>query len=556
MNTDDALPKLNGESPSPMGSPTISDEGTTMATTAPPVMRSTIKSVILVLSCSFAFLINTANNTIMSISLSTIGRELHIQEVQLQWLVSAYPLSAGCLLLIFGRLADLHGKKKTFLLGAFTLAAFTLGCGFANDPVTLDILRGFQGVGASAILPSSLGILAEAFPPSRARSIAFSVFAAGAPVGAAFGLAVGGVLTQMTKYTWRATFFMQAGLTAFCFIGGLMSIDPDKPSTEVDRRTDWLGAALVTVGLVLIVFVLGQGEVAPQQWATPYIIALLIVGVFLIVVFVFWQRYLEKVQNTPNAPYSLWTPPPLMKISVWGRARGRFAVMLIVAFLTWCSFFAWNLWVQLYYQNLLGYSALAAVLRLLPLNICGTICTVVVALLVGRISAIYLIVAGTLGSAVGALLFAVIKPEVTYWAYAFPSITITVVGVDLIFAAGSLFIAKISLPHEQGVAGALFQTMTQLGTAVGVAVSTVVFNRVSLRQPQRIPTLKSYQAAQWSAFAFGVLATILALVFFRGVGIVGQEKRGFVEDGDRNRLSESTGEIEGMVPRSSKTETV
>ncbi|KAG6811560.1 hypothetical protein H0H92_006864 [Tricholoma furcatifolium] len=158
--------------------------------------RSTFKSVVLVMTCTFAMV--SANNTSVSISLSTVGRAFHIQEVQLQWLVSAYPLSSGCLLLVCGRLADLYGRKKTFFLGSLLLAAFTLGCGFAQDSITLDILRGFQGIGAAATIPASLGILAHAFPPSRARSVAFATFAAGAPVGAAFGMALGGVLTQET----------------------------------------------------------------------------------------------------------------------------------------------------------------------------------------------------------------------------------------------------------------------------------------------------------------------------------------------------------------------
>ncbi|KAG5653776.1 hypothetical protein H0H81_010617 [Sphagnurus paluster] len=160
--------------------------------------RSGLKSVILVLTCTFAMIVNSANNTAVSISLSTIGRDLHIEDSQLQWLVSAYPLSSGCLLLVLGRLADLYGRKKTFILGSISLAAFTLGCAFARDSMTLDILRGFQGIGAAATIPASLGILAHAFPPSRARSVAFSTFAAGAPLGAALGMALGGVLTQET----------------------------------------------------------------------------------------------------------------------------------------------------------------------------------------------------------------------------------------------------------------------------------------------------------------------------------------------------------------------
>ncbi|RDB16369.1 hypothetical protein Hypma_002885 [Hypsizygus marmoreus] len=547
-----------------------------------PPKRSMFKSVVLVLTCTFAMIVNSANNTAVAISLSTIGRELNVDETQLEWLVSAYPLSSGCLLLVFGRLADLYGRKKTFILGSFVLAAFTLGCAFANDSITLDILRGFQGIGAAATIPASLGILAHAFPPSKARSIAFSTFAAGAPVGAAFGMALGGVLTQITDKTWRSPFHLETGLTVLCLLGGLASFDADLPSTEVDRRIDWLGAFLVTAGLVLIVFVLGQGEIAPQRWKTPYIIALLVLGVFLIVIFLFWQSYLEQIalasspastpssrrssisltsnpkdlthvsdnetaknnngtddpnnehaSDSPNKPKdrrSWMTPPPLMKISLWRRAKGRFAVMMAIAFLTWCSFLAWGYWSQLYYQSYIGYSPVRTVVRLLPMFVSGIICNMLVAVLIGYIPMLYLVVTGTLGTSLACLLFAVIRPASPYWAFGFPGAIVSVIGADFVFAAGTLFIAKVAEHNEQSLAGALFQTMTQLGTSLGVTVTTVIFNRVTLRKatlqdPHPAPTLESYKAAQWGAFAFGILATLLTIVFFRGVGVVGHRKK-------------------------------
>ncbi|KAG6866162.1 hypothetical protein C0991_008116 [Blastosporella zonata] len=528
--------------------------------------RSTFKSIVLVVTCTFAMVVNvglppvkSANNTSVSISLSTVGRDLHIDENQLEWLVSAYPLSSGCLLLVCGRLADLYGRKKTFVVGSTLLAAFTLGCGFAQDSLTLDILRGFQGIGAAATIPASLGILAHAFPPSRARSIAFSTFAAGAPVGAAFGMALGGVLTQVTKPTWRSPFFFEAGLTVLCLIGGIISFDADLPSQEVDRRVDWLGALLVTAGLVLIVFVLGQGEIAPQQWKTPYIIALLIVGVLLIVVFLFWQLHLERVQEQREEHFKLgddadaselsintlsWlSPPPLMKVSLWARAKGRFAVMMCIAFMTWCSFLSWNFWAQLYYQNYHGYTPILTVIRFLPMFVSGIICNMVVAAIISYIPILYLIAFGTMGTSIAALLFAVIDPNATYWAFGFPAAVISVFGADFVFASGTLFIAKVAQPHEQSLAGALFQTMTQLGTSLGVTVTTVIFNRITLQQTGSsvgTPPLLSYQAAQWGAFAFGVLSMALAIVFFRGVGIVGHRKSDVIQQNNAEDEQEKT----------------
>ncbi|KAG6908440.1 hypothetical protein DXG01_004523 [Tephrocybe rancida] len=523
--------------------------------------RSTFKSVVLVLTCTFAMIVNSANNTSVSISLSTVARDFNIEENQLEWLVSAYPLSSGCLLLVCGRLADLYGRKKTFVIGSTLLTAFTLGCGFAQNSITLDILRGFQGIGAAATIPASLGILAHAFPPSRARSVAFSTFAAGAPIGAALGMAIGGVLTEITAPTWRSPYYLEAGLTVLCLIGGVISFDPDLPSQEVDRRVDWLGALLVTAGLVLIVFVLGQGEIAPQGWKTPYIIACLIVGVLLVAVFLCWQLYLERIQEQREAlsksnrdsldttqlsahvlsTRSWLSPPPLMKVSLWARAKGRFAAMMCIAFLTWCSFLSWNFWAQLYYQNYRGYSPILTVIRFLPMFVSGILCNVVVATIISYVPILYLIAFGTLGTSLAALLFAVINPESSYWAFGFPAAVISVFGADFVFASGTLFIAKVAEPHEQSLAGALFQTMTQLGTSLGVTVTTVIFNRITLKtgSDAASPPLPSYRAAQWGAFAFGVLSMLLAIVFFRGVGIVGHQKKALREDGPIHEQDET-----------------
>ena len=133
----------------------------------------------------------------------------------------------------------------------------------------------------------------------------------------------------------------------------------DSPSAELDRRVDWMGAVLVTAGVVCIMFVLGQGDLAPQKWKTPCesrfrpalmpfvqycladIIALLIVGVALLVAFIVWEDYLGRKT----------TLPPLMRLDIWTRARGKFAAVQIIAFLEWSSFMSWILWVQLYYQS-------------------------------------------------------------------------------------------------------------------------------------------------------------------------------------------------------------
>jgi MFS family permease len=501
--------------------------------------RSRLRSIFIVITCTAAMVVNISNTTSVSISLPTIEKDLVIEEEQLQWLVSAYSLSSGCLLLFFGRLADLYGRKKAFMIGTLCQIAFSLGCGFAQDGLTLAVLRGFQGIGGSATIPSALGILAHAFPPSRARSIAFATFAAGAPVGGAFGMIIGGVLTQLTSPHWRSIFYMAAATSAVIGVSGLISFDADVPSSEVVKRVDWIGASLVTVGLVLIVFVLAQGEIASDGWKTPYIIVLLVLGVILLAVFLVWEWKLERIiEEDPSRATSMWTPPPLMKLSLWTRAKGRMAVILVIAFLNWSAFIGWSFWVQLYYQNYLLLTPVETMIRFIPMFIVGCLCNFFVAMVVAKLPLVIFVVSGTLLTATAAILFALIDPSVTYWAFCFPSTVLIVFGADFVYSSGTIFIAKTSLPHEHSVAGALFQTMTQIGTAFGLTISTIVFNTVVDSESAKLGVtvnssgtnapmsaqLVGYHDAQWTSAAFALMAALLAALFLRSVGIVGHNR--------------------------------
>ncbi|KAG1852786.1 major facilitator superfamily domain-containing protein [Suillus subalutaceus] len=464
--------------------------------------------------------VNTANTSSVSISLPAIEKDLNITEVQLQWLVSAYSLSSGCLLLFFGRLADVWSEKGVHDRSIYTVI---------TSGITLIILRAFQGLGTAATIPSAvsilytlnwnshavcqLGILAHAFPPSRIRSIAFATFLAGAPVGGAFGMTIGGVLTQISSTHWRSPFYLVAVMSALTGISGMISFDADVTSTEA---VDWIGASLVTIGLVLIVFVLGQGEVASQGWKTPYIIILLIVGIVMVLLFLLWERYLEQAIDDPSRAPSAWSPPPLMRLSLWTREKGRMAAILAIAFLNWFGFMSWSFWVQLYYQNYLLLTPMQTMLRFIPLFVVGCLCNV-------RWQIAFALtcrpVSGTLLTASAAILFALIDPTATYWAFGFPATVIVVFGADFVYSSGTIFIAKITLPHERSVSGALFQTVTQLGIAVGLAVSTLVSNIVVKNESAdvgvtvnsagtnapRSAHLKGYRSAQWTCASFALM---------------------------------------------------
>ncbi len=208
-----------------------------------------------------------------------------------------------------------------------------------------------------------------------------------------------------------------------------------------------------------------------------------------------------------------------MKPSMWKRAHGRFAVMQIIACVNWAAFTTWQVWVQLYYQTYLDLSPIQTMPRMIPVSVMGLVAIIIVALIIGRVDVMYIIATGTLMTGFADGLFALINPKAPYWAFAFPSSCLSPLGADFMFSAGTLFIAKVSHPHEQSVAGALFQAMTQIGSAIGVSVSTIVFNGVLKAQSSRLgialdaqkdntplsAQLKAYKAAMWTGFSFGIL---------------------------------------------------
>ena len=174
-------------------------------------------------------------------------------------------------------------------------------------------------------------------------------------------------------------FYFTAALGAAVGVAGFIAIDNDIHSSTTDKRVDWIGAALVTTGLVLLTFALSD---APASgWSSPLILILLISGVALVVCFLLWERYLLTSTSFP----------PLMPLDIWTRAHGRFAAMLAVAFLEWACFTTLTLWAMLYYQNYRHLSPMQTMVRFLPMPVTGVICNVVVALTVGTINGAYLL---------------------------------------------------------------------------------------------------------------------------------------------------------------------
>lgn len=265
------------------------------------------------------------------IMLPSIGADLSIPASRQQMITSTYNIAMGCLILIWSRLADIYGRRRVFLAGSALFTIATLAIPFSPVEVCFYVLRALQGLGGAAITPSALGILASSFPVGKQRTYAFVAFSAASSVGSVLGNVAGGVIGGYLSWKW--VFWISAILAgtvtaaAFMVAPKISKISQDASGTEARNAVqivDWIGGVLVTLALVSLLVALSQGN--SVGWSVGWVIALLILAMLIGIVFVLWQRYLERKP----------TGIPLMKVSMF--ANFRFSAAFITIGLFYASF--------------------------------------------------------------------------------------------------------------------------------------------------------------------------------------------------------------------------
>ncbi|OCF39472.1 efflux protein [Kwoniella heveanensis CBS 569] len=481
-----------------------------------PTLSKT-RQITLAITLTFTMLMCVSGMQALNIGLPTIQRDLHMQDTDLQWIVSAYSLTNGCLLLLSGRIADIYGRKKVLMAGMGWWALWSLIGGFMQNGAGLVTCRAMAGCGAAMSIPSATGIIAHNYT-GKARANAYALFSAGAPLGGALGLIIGGLFVAYVEYSWRSALFFLAGLGALGLIAVYFLVPADVSYTE-DRRVDWIGAGLVTIGLVLLQFAISDGQIAPQGWKTSYIIVLLILGPFLIVAFFFWEKHI--IDKT--------TRPPLMRLQLWTRARGRLASVYLVGFLSWLGFHSLFYHATLFFQEIQNTGPVGAMVRFLPTEISGIICNIIVALIIHRISTVWLLSTGLLATGLANMCLALSQQDTNYWVKPFHAMWLSVMGADFFFAPALIFVAYLSLPDEQSVASALLQTIIQLGGSFGISITSVLADVQQNKYLARgygleESKLQGLKAAFWLGSATCFAGMIVAVLALHGLGRVGKEE--------------------------------
>ena len=390
------------------------------------------------------------DGTIVNIAMPHIMTDLGFTQENLSWVVTAYTLAFGGLLLLGGRLGDLFGRRKVFMTGVLVFAGASLLGGLAQTEGMLLGARALQGVGAALASPTALALITTTFPAGPSRNRAMGVYAAMSGAGAAVGLILGGALTEID---WRWTMFINVP------IGILVATLAPRFLTESEPgkgRVDVPGAILGSGGLVSLVY--GLTNAASDSWTSPTTVATLVAGVAMLVAFV-----VVEARSTHA----------LMPIRILAdRTRGTsFAVMLIVG----AAMFAMFYFLGLYIQQVLGYSPLKSGFAFLPFSFGIVIAAQIASALMTRVDPRWISGVGTLLAATGMLGFAQLDVDSSYTTGLLPWILTLSIGMGLTFVPMTLTATAGVAQEDSGVASAVLNTMQQVGGALGLATLSTVF---------------------------------------------------------------------------------
>ncbi|WP_330458522.1 MFS transporter [Streptomyces sp. NBC_00820] len=390
--------------------------------------------------------------TIVNIALPSAQHALHMSDGNRQWVITAYTLAFGGLLLLGGRIADLVGRKRTFVVGLIGFALASALGGGATSSAMLFGARALQGAFAAVLAPSALSLLTTAFTDPRERGKAFGVYGALAGSGSAIGFIVGGLLTEYLNWRWCLYVNVPIAIVA---VLGAFALLRDRPGAR-GARLDVPGALLGCGGLVTIVY--GFSEAEPRGWTDPLVLALLAAGVLLLATFVWWQNR---------------APSPLLPLHIV-RDRDR-AGCFLTMMLAVIGMFGLFLFMTYYLQVILGYSPVRAGLAFLPLTaaiITGS--TQISARLLSRVAPRLLMVPGMLLAVAGLLLLTRMRVGSSYTTEILPSLLLLGLGMGLtfmpIFATATAGVA----PRDAGVTSATVNTAQQVGGSIGTALLNTI----------------------------------------------------------------------------------
>ena len=400
---------------------------------------------------AIASLMIVLDASIINLALPSAQKALHISNANRQWVVTAYSLAFGSLLLLGGRIADFVGRKKIFIVGLLGFALASAIGGFSTNQGELFAMRGLQGAFGALLAPASLSLINVTFTVPKERARAFGVYGGISGGGAAIGLIMGGLLTEYAN--WRWCLFVNVPIAIIAVLLAIPNLHESK--AKGDNKYDIPGAIAITLGLVSLVY--GFSQAAPHGWANIHTYPFFVVAAFFIATF-----FVIEVQ----------TKHPLLPLRVLTeRNRGG---SYIGSFLVGIGLFAMFLFLSYYMQGILHYSPLKSGVAFLPFTVGIIIGAGLASQLLPKIGPRPLMVFGMLLATVGIFLFTRITPTSGYASHLLAPMLIMSFGVALYFIPNASTGLHNSGEHDAGVASAMINTSQQIGGSLGAALLNTI----------------------------------------------------------------------------------
>lgn len=437
-------------------------------------------------------LVVVLDGTIVNIALPQAQQSIGLTDVERQWVVTAYALCFGALLLLGGRIADYGGRKRTFLAG---MVGFGLASGYGglvDSGTELIVARGLQGVFAALMAPAALAILTTTFPGGKDRITAFAVFGSIAGAGAGIGLVLGGVLTEWAS--WRWCLLVNVPVVAVAVVAGALLLVESR--ADGDTTYDWVGTVLVVLGLGSLVYGFTRAE---HGWGHADVIGFIAGGVVLLALFVLSQT---KVAH------------PLLPLRVV-RHRVRAGALLLQAVAGTVMIGA-MLYVTLHLQIVLALSPLQAGLASLPLTVAIGVVAPVLARLLPVTGPRVLMIAGPLVGAAAMVYLSRLTADGSYAVQVLPALIVLGVGMAMMFVPMQNLALVGVEPHDAGVASAATNAAMQIGGSIGLAVFTSVYASASAGGTTPDALVDGYSAAFVATAVALLVAAVIAVVSIRG----------------------------------------
>jgi EmrB/QacA subfamily drug resistance transporter len=399
----------------------------------------------------FALFMIMLDNTVVNVALPSIQRDLHASISSLEWTVNAYTLTFAVLLVTGGRMGDIFGRRTVFLFGVIVFALSSAFIGFAPSQEVLVIGRAVQGIGAAFMMPGTLSIISDAFPPQE-RGRAIGTWAGVSALALAIGPVVGGALTEYVS--WRAIFFLNLPVAAGAVVVTLFAARNSRDET-VDRSIDYPGIAALTISLTSLILALIEGN--KWGWGSTRIDGLFVLAVIGALAF----GFVETHRRVPMVDFSFF------------RSRtfaGANVVALVISFAMMAQFF----FLALYMQNILGFSALQAGVRFLPSTLMVVIVAPIAGRLADRIGPKPLIMTGLSLLAVSLFLQSQITVDSGYGSL-LPAFVVLGIGIALTMSPMSTAAMNAVDVTKAGVASGVLSMGRMVGGSLGVAVTGALF---------------------------------------------------------------------------------